>query len=323
MTLAVALIAVIWGAVTAYAVLGGADFGGGVLYLLARGADAERERAAITRAMGPVWEANHVWVIFALTGLFSAFPTAFAALGRALLVPATIALVAIVVRGATFAFAAAANHPDVERRLGRLFGLASVMAPVALGLAAGAVGRGCLHWLGAFPAAVAALGLALCTALAGTFMAAEMTRARERELAAAFRRRAHGATAATVVLAPAALAVAAVDAPALFGRLTGRAVPEMLIAAVALSGTLAALRRRLDRLARAALVLAACAVIWAWGIAQYPRLAGPCVTVARTAAGGAELTAVAIALGGGFTVLVPSLWLLFVAFRRRPVEVRS
>src|SRR3954447_21767194 len=107
--MAVILIAVVWVGLTLYAVLGGADFGAGILHLTARGVGAERQRSVIATAMGPVWEANHVWLIFAITGLFSAFPPAFSALGTVAFVPGTLALVAIVVRGAAFAFAGGAE----------------------------------------------------------------------------------------------------------------------------------------------------------------------------------------------------------------------
>src|SRR4029079_6612011 len=117
MTIADLLIGVIWVAVTAYAVLGGADFGAGVLHLLApAGLAGRRRRRAITTAMGPVWEANHVCLICVLTGVLTAFPAAFSALGSALLVPATLALLGIVIRGAALAFAGQLTAAHRTRR---------------------------------------------------------------------------------------------------------------------------------------------------------------------------------------------------------------
>jgi cytochrome d ubiquinol oxidase subunit II len=144
MTLATALILVIWGGVTAYAVLGGADFGAGVLHLCCSTSLAGRRRQlAITTAIGPVWEANHVWLIFVLTGLLTAFPDAFAALGSAALAPATLALAAIVVRGAALACDGQLGSGDRVGRPVRLaFGAASVAAPLMLGALAGGLARG-------------------------------------------------------------------------------------------------------------------------------------------------------------------------------------
>jgi cytochrome bd ubiquinol oxidase subunit II len=319
--MAVALIAIVWAAFTIYAVLGGADFGAGILHLLARGPDQARQREAIATAIGPVWEANHVWLIFALTGLFSAFPPAFGALGTAAFVPGTLALVAIVVRGAAFAFASQA--PVVL--FGRLFGLASVAAPFLLGTIAGGLARGGSgpgFWLGPFQLVVGALAVAMCAALAASFLTVEARRLRDRPMAATFRRHALRAAAAVAALAVMALALAPLQAPRLSHRLDGTALPEVLLAFAALAGALAALHRRRYRPARAATAVAVGAVVWGWGLAQYPHIVGPTATVANSAARGPELTAVALAIAGGFVLLVPSLWALYVAFRRQPLEVR-
>jgi cytochrome d ubiquinol oxidase subunit II len=131
------------------------------------------------------------------------------------------------------------------------------------------------------------------------------------------------ATTAAGVLALVALAVASGAAPRLFHDLTGRALPEVLAAIVAGSAAVRALRRRRYRSARAAIGISVAAMVWGWGIAQYPRLVGPKLTIDNAAASGPELTAIAIALGAGLLILAPSLWLLYVAFRRHPVEVRT
>ncbi|MDP9346431.1 MAG: cytochrome d ubiquinol oxidase subunit II, partial [Actinomycetota bacterium] len=214
MSLAGALMAVIWTGVTLYAVLGGADFGGGILHLLASGDAAEREREAITDAMGPVWEANHVWLIFVLTGLLSAFPRAFGALGTAVFLPGTLALVAIVVRGAALALCSPiAGRPGARVSAQRLFGAASVAAPFLLGVIAGELARrGAartgqpVHWLGPLQLVVGALAAVLCVAVAAVFLTVEAARAGKAELAAGFRRRGLQATAAAGVLALAGLA---------------------------------------------------------------------------------------------------------------------
>jgi cytochrome d ubiquinol oxidase subunit II len=328
MSLATVLIAVVWTGVTLYAVLGGADFGAGILHLLARGSTAAAQRRAITRSMGPVWEANHVWLIFVVTAFFSAFPRAFGALGTVVFVPATLAVVAIAVRGCAFAFAGhIEGRPDVTAATQRMFGAASVAAPFLLGTVAGGLALQRAHagelglWIGPFQLIVGALAVALCAALAAAFLAVEMGRAGEAALAASFRRRGLWATTAAGTLALIALAVASGAAPRLFHDLTGRALPEVLAAIAAGVAAVGALWRRRYRSARAAIALSAAAIMWGWGIAQYPRLVGPELTVDNAAASAPELTAIAIALGAGLLILAPSLWLLYVAFRRHPVEV--
>jgi cytochrome d ubiquinol oxidase subunit II len=325
--MAIALIAIVWAGLTVYAVLGGADFGAGVLHLLARGRERDRRREAITKAMGPVWEANHVWLIFAITGLFSAFPRAFSALGTLVFLPATLALIAIVVRGAAFAFSGhAESEPKALALFSRLFGAASVAAPFLFGTIAGGLARQRSgsqlgFWIGPFQLVVGALAVALCTALAASFLTVESRRAGEGQLAASFRTQGLWAVAAASVLSVVALALAPVEASRLVHGLLRRGLPEVLVAIWALGGAHAALRRHRYRLARAAVVLAVASVMWGWAFAQYPHIVGAHVTVAGTAASGPELTAVTVALGAGLVLLVPSLWLLYVAFRRQPLEV--
>jgi cytochrome bd ubiquinol oxidase subunit II len=330
MSLATVLIAVVWTGVTLYAVLGGADFGAGILQLLARGSTAAAERQAIARSMGPVWEANHVWLIFVVTAFFSGFPRAFGALGTVAFLPATLAVIAIVVRGCAFAFAGQIEGcPDVTATTQLMFSAASVTAPFLFGTVAGGLALQRAHvgelglWIGPFQLVVGSLAVALCAALAATFLAVEMTRAGEAELAASFGRRGVWATTATGALALVALAVASGAAPRLFHHLTGRALPEVLAAIAAGSVAVGALWQRRYRSARAASGLSAAAIVWGWGIAQYPRLVGPKLTIDNAAASRPALTAISIALGAGLLILAPSLWLLYVAFRRHPVEVTT
>jgi cytochrome bd ubiquinol oxidase subunit II len=325
MTLADVLIGVVWLGVTAYAVLGGADFGAGVLHLLAPpGLAGRRHRRAVVTAIGPVWEANHVWLIFVLTGLFTIFPPAFSALGSALLLPATLALLGIVVRGASLAFASQLTAADrLLRPLQILFGVASAVTPLLFGFIAGGLARerlvldgraarsggGLALWIGPFQLVVGLLAVAVCVALAATFLTVET---------GGFRRAATLATAATCGLAVAAFGLAAWLAPPLFRGLTGRGLPAVVAGLVALVMTLAALRRGRDRLARATIAAATAALIWGWGLAQFPHLVGSKITVAGAAAPAPELHAIAVALAAGAALLLPSLWLLYGAFRRYP-----
>ena len=324
--MAVALIAVVWTAITLYAVFGGADFGAGILHLIVRGPNAHWQRRTIVKAMGPVWEANHVWLIFAITGLFTAFPRAFQALGTLVFAPATLALIAIAIRGAAFAFAAGAEgEPRAQALFTRLFVATSLAAPFLLGIVAGGLarargGHSGLE-IGPFELAIGAMAVAICAALAAAFLTVECRRAGEERLATSFRALALRATTAVGALALASLGLAHLEASSLFGGLSGRALPEVLFALAALVGGHLALRRRYYSVARASLGLAVVAVIWGWGLAQYPRIVGPGTTIASAAATGPELTAVMIALASGLVLLIPSIWVLYVAFRRQPLEV--
>jgi cytochrome bd ubiquinol oxidase subunit II len=337
MTLADVLIGVIWAGVTAYAVLGGADFGAGVLHLSAPAHLAgHRRKEAITTAIGPVWEANHVWLIFVLTGLMTLFPDAFAALGSAVLAPAVLALLAIVIRGASLAFGGQLTLSDrLHRPMRLLFGGASVAAPLVMGALAGGLARqqlvvvggrvrsggGLALWVGPFQLSTALLALAACTAVAAALLTARFSRGGAERLAREFRRQALAATAVTAALAVVSLSLSSTEAPRLYAGLTGRALPAVIVAFAALAATALALRTRRDRVARAAMVAAMVSLVWGWGLAQFPRLVGPGITVATSAAPAAELHAITIALAAGAVLLLPSLWLLHGAFRRTATEV--
>lgn len=336
MTRADVILAALWTAVTLYAVLGGADFGGGVLDLCARGPRAQRQRIAVSRAMGPVWEANHVWLIFFVTGLFAAFPHAFETLSIALFAPATLALAGIVLRGAAFAFRSHLEGADLVRStLGAVFGAASVVTPLLFGAAAGGLATGAIHyhggrvstegavWIGALPAASGLLAVAVCAYLAATFLCVETQRAHEPGLLEDFRRRALAAGMLAGALSVAALPLAQADAPRLYERLTGVAAPAVALGIAAGATSLAAIWRRRHRFARGACVAAVAAVIWGWGIAQYPQLAGPDVTVTSAAATGRVLGVLLVAGAAGLVLLLPSLWLLYGAFRRAPLTAEE
>ena len=263
------LLALILGmSLTAYALFAGGDFGAGILDLLA-GRQAP-ERAAIEIAIGPLWEANHVWLIFAITVLFSAFPAAFSALGTALLAPLTVALVAIVLRGAALGLRASLEAGTRGHMLlSRLFGAASAVAAFAFGLVAGGVavasrsgGIPSIPWTGTFAIVVGALAVCLCTQLAASFVAVGLARGGETRLLGRLRRRGLQAGAGVLALAVTALAVAAGVSPPMFRRLTGVALPLILLGLAAATLSLLALVARRYRVARAASLLTAAALVW-------------------------------------------------------------
>jgi cytochrome d ubiquinol oxidase subunit II len=323
---------ILWLSLTAYAVLAGADFGGGVWDLFARGQRAAEQRAAVAEAMGPVWEANHVWLIFMIVGLFTAFPTTFGVLGLALYFPFSIALFGIVFRGASFAFRAHGRSAvGPLSPWGVVFGVASVITPIFLGTAAAAVASGSIRapqgqlesgfldgWTSPLAVVIGLFALSMCAYLAATYL---MVENEDRpQLLADFRRRAIAAALVSGLLALIALPVAALDGPRLLQSLTGRGLP--LFALALLNGPLAlwAVWRSRPRIARGAVIAQVVLVLWAWAVGQWPYLVPPDLTISATAALPETLTAFLVVISVGGVLLIPSLWLLFSVFKARPPE---
>ncbi len=328
-----ALIAIGLGfALTAYAVLAGADFGAGILDLTSD--HSPEQRTALARTIGPLWEANHVWLIFSITILFSAFPAAFAALGTLLLAPFTIALIAIVVRGVAFSLRTETRGRQTRsaKLLGRAFGAGSIAAPLLFGASAAAIAQvsssthgpatvPSLPWTGLFAGIVGLLALALCAHLAATFVTSRLDRAGQSRLADRFRRRGLQTGASLLVLSLLALLTAAWKAPALWHRLTTAALPLLAIALLATLLSLYALARRRYQLARAAAVLTAGAIVWGWLIAQSPRLIGTQLTIHTAAATHAALAAIAIAIAAVLIAVLPAFYLLYLLFAHPTPEI--
>jgi len=308
--------AVLWLALTAYAVLAGADFGGGVWDLLATGPRAAEQRRAVAEAMGPVWEANHVWLIFLIVGMFTAFPSAFGTLALALYVPFTIGLVGIVLRGAAFAFRAHGREAVGGASMwGVAFGAASVIAPLALATAIAAVTSG--HpdrWDTPFAFLLGLFAVAICAYLAATYLTVETEGT---PLEADFRRRALVAGLVSGVLALACLALSPIGAPYLWRALVGRGLPLLVLALLNGPLALAAVWFSRPRLARVAVIAQVVFVLWAWALGQWPYLIPPDVTIQVAAAPTATLTAWLEVTAAGAVLLVPSLWLLFRVFKAR------
>jgi len=236
------ILLVIGAGVVAYAVLGGADFGGGVWDLLAAGPRREAQRRLIATTMGPVWEANHVWLVFVLIGLFSGFPLAFGALARMLAVPLAVALLGIVLRGAAFVFrqyggalGAGGGAASGAAGWGRVFAIASTLAPASLGYCAGAVAIGRVG--SAFSVAAGALALACCAFLAAVFLCREALVRGEPAAAGDFRRRALGSAVVAGGLAALALPVLAHEAPGLASNLLAGAPALMALSAAGGTGS--------------------------------------------------------------------------------------
>jgi cytochrome d ubiquinol oxidase subunit II len=329
MSSAAVVAAILWLALTAYAVLAGADFGGGVWDLFASGPRAAEQRSAVADAMGPVWEANHVWLIFMITGLFTAFPITFGVLGLALFLPFTIATLGIVMRGAAFAFRAHGRDAvGASSPWGVVFGVASVVTPFFLGTAAAAVASGSIHapggqlasgflegWTTPLAVVIGLFALSICAYLAAVYL---MVENEDRPaLLADFRRRAIASALVSGVLALLALAIASVEGPRLVQSVTGRGLPLFVLAL--LNGPLALwfVWRSRPRIARAAVIAQVVFVLWAWAVGQWPYLVPPDLTISGTAAPADTLNALLIVIGIGSLILMPSLWLLFRVFKGR------
>lgn len=328
MKLANVVAAAMFAGITLYAVLAGADFGGGFWDLVAGGAErGAPERALIEESIGPVWEANHVWLIFVLVTLWTGFPTAFAPIMSTLYVPLTLAAVGIILRGAAFAFRKASRTAGRRRLFGIAFASSSVITPYFLGSVVGAVASGRVpagaatgdvfeSWLNPTSVLGGVMAVIVCAFLAAVYLAADAERRGHPDLAAAFRVRSIGAGVTAGAVAAAGVLVLHSDAPDLFHGLTHRGAP--LIVASALAGALALvlLARRRFAVARYVAALAVVAVLWGWAAGQYPWMLEHELTIAAAAAPHATLVAGLVALGAGSVLLVPALAWLFVLVQR-------
>ncbi len=331
MTLGEGVLGIMWVGLTAYALFGGADFGAGFWDLLAGGAQRGRApRRLIEYSIGPVWEANHVWLIFVLVVLWTSFPPAFAAVASTLYIPLTLAALGMIARGAAFAFRHSVDQPAFEQLFGASFAFSSVATPFFLGTIAGAVASGRVppgiaagdvvsSWLNPTSMLGGVIAVGTCAFLAAVYLCADAQRDGDARLVAYFRVRAIAAAVVVGIIALGGIAVLRIDAAALFDGLISRGLPLILASAAAGIGAIALLARGRLVVARVAAALAVTAVIWGWAVAQYPYLLQPQLTIAAAAAPQATLRAMLISLVAGAVLLVPSLAFLFALFQRSHV----
>jgi cytochrome bd ubiquinol oxidase subunit II len=323
------LLGVVWIGLTLYVLLGGADFGGGVWDLFASGARADDQRRLIAAAIGPVWEANHVWLIFVLTGLLSAFPSVFADLSVALYLPFSLALVGIVLRGSAFAFR---SHGEPESRWQRswtrVFGIASLVTPFVLGAAAASIASGRIRvvdgevradlvgsWTGVLSLFAGLFAVAICAYLAATYLTVEAVQRNEEELERDFRSRALVTGAVAGVLAATGLVLLRAEASILWEGMLDAGLVFGVVSALGGVASLVLMWLRRYRLARAGAVVAVSSVLFGWGVSQWPYLIVPDVTMTDAAAPDATLRVVTIGFAIGAIVVAPSLYLLFRIFK--------
>jgi cytochrome d ubiquinol oxidase subunit II len=322
------MLAVLWLGLTAYVLFAGADFGGGIWDLLAGGAVAgRRQRDLVEHSIGPIWEANHVWLIFVIVLTWTGVPSVFASISSTLYIPLTLAALGIIGRGAAFAFRKVSTRLWQQRLFGGTFAFSSVVTPFFLGTVAGAIASGRVppgiakgdlvgSWTNPTSLAAGALAVGTAAYLAGVYLTRDAQRAGDAGLVDAFRRRALGCGVVVGVLSAASLLVLRADAPGLFAQLTsGRALPLLVLSIVAGVASLVLLWRRAYLAVRLTAALAVTGLLWGWGVGQYPYLL-PGVSLAEAAATDTVLAASLGALGVGALLLLPSLWWLYSTFQR-------
>ncbi|MBV2353928.1 cytochrome d ubiquinol oxidase subunit II [Streptomyces sp. J2-1] len=308
--------------VIAYSLLAGADFGAGFWDLTAGGAERGKEpRHLIDISLGPVWEANHTWLVYCLVFLWTSFPTAFAAITTTLYLPLGLAALGIVLRGAGFAFRKASLRTPQRRLFGVAFAVSSLLTPFCFGAIAGGIASGRVpaagagdaltSWLNPTSILGGVLAVLTCAYLAAIYLYATAARLNATILVRYYRARAFAAAVVTGVVSIAGIFVLQADSPRLFGELSGKALPLVIIAAVCGLATIVLLRLKVLRNLRILAGGAVALVVLGWGVAQYPYLLGTHLTIDEAAAPSSSLNVVVgVAIVAGL-VIVPSLILLF------------
>ncbi len=315
-------------ALTIYALLGGADYGGGVWDLFAVGKRAKDQRDLIAHAIGPIWEANHVWLILALVILFVAFPKANAAISTALHIPLTLMLVGIVLRGATFTFRSYDSQKDsVQRRWSLIFSISSVITPIFLGINVGAIASGKIvyengilrngffsSWFAVFPFAVGVFTLTLFAFLAAVYLTVE---AESEELQEDFRYRALFSGILLGGLALAVFLLAKDGSPRIYEGLWSSwySFPLHGLTAICAVGALVTLSKRKYHAARVFAAGQVVFIIWGWAVSQFPYIVEPKITIESAAAPKITLQLLAGALLAGSIFLFPIIYFLFRIFK--------
>jgi cytochrome d ubiquinol oxidase subunit II len=328
----VAVAVVLFFGVTAYAIFGGADFGAGFWDLVAGGPErGERPRAVAAHSIGPVWEANHVWLIFCLVVLWTGFPEAFASITLTLFVPLSLAALGIVLRGSSFAFRKEVSRTSSRRNFGAAFATSSVLVPFCMGAVAGAIASGRVpaggkagdlwsSWLNATSILGGVLAVTVCAYLAAVYLFVDARRAGDAAMVEYFRRRA-------VVMAIVAGTVATIgifllrdDSPYIFDGLTSRALPLVIVSAMCGVGSLVLLLRDAARGARILAIGAVATVVLGWGVAQWDYILPETLTVSQAAAPDGTLATILVVFVVAAIVILPSLGLLYVLDQKSLLE---
>jgi cytochrome bd ubiquinol oxidase subunit II len=307
---------------TCYIVLAGADFGAAIWQITApQTPQGRRIRDFAHNVMAPVWEANHVWLIFVLTVTWTAYPGAFGSIASTLSIALIVAALGIVIRGAAYAVSAGTSGPRQVRDLDFVSAISSIVTPFALGACVGAIASGRVpygnargdlvsSWLNPTSAVIGALAIAISAYLAAVYLCDDAQRRGEHDLIAPYRRRALGAGAVAGLFALAGLGVLQRDAHPLYRELiAGAGLPAVIVSGAAGVSALGLVLRGRFQLARLAAGLAVAAIVAGWALAQQPQFL-PGLTVDQAAAPRDTLIAVIVAVAGGGIVVIPSLLVL-------------
>ena len=335
MTVSGVLLGILWLALIIYTVTGGADFGGGMLELFAVGSTRARQDALIDESMDPVWEANHVWLIFLLVVFFTAFPPAFAAINVVLFIPLMLAVIGIVLRGAAFAFKV---HGMIKRSqnikiLSRIFSVASAMTPFFLAVSGAAIASGAIHiqnqsqvvtntgsyWFTPFTVTIGAMALTLCVTISAIYLTVEATGRGDTELAEAFRLRGLIAVALTAALGLLGLILSPSEASFLWNAMLDHAIPLVIVTMLIGLAAAAALWFKRYGWARVLIVAEAAFLLLSWGVSQYPYIIPPDVTAANASSPQETQVFLLVGIIIALIIVVPSLWFLFYVFKLKKV----
>jgi cytochrome bd ubiquinol oxidase subunit II len=315
-------------AVTAYAVFGGADFGAGFWDLVAGGAErGERPREVIDHSIGPVWEGNHVWLIFIFVVLWTGFSEAYASITLTLFVPLTIAAFGIVLRGSSFAFRKTVFRTRDRRNFGAAFALSSVLVPYCFGAVAGAIASGRVpaggqagdpwsSWVNPTSVFGGVFAVIVVAYLAAVYLVWDARRLSDEAMVDYFRRRAVGAALLAGVASVVGIFVLRADAEYVFHGLTSRALPLVILSALCGIGSLILLIRNATRGARLLAVGAVASIVIGWGVAQWPYLLPETLKVSAGAAPSGTLTTLLVAAVGAVLIVLPGFVLLYVLDQR-------
>jgi cytochrome bd ubiquinol oxidase subunit II len=310
--------------ITAYALFGGADFGAGFWDLLAGGAErGKRPRAVIAHSIGPVWEANHVWLIFCLVVLWTGFPEAFESITLTLFVPLALAALGIVLRGSSFAFRKEVSKTSSQRNFGAAFASSSVLVPYCMGAVAGAIASGQVpaggkagdpwsSWINPTSVLGGVLAVTVCAFLASVYLVWDARRLDDREMEHYFRHRAIATSVAAGFVAFIGFFILHDYANYVFNGLTSRALPLVIISALCGIGALVLLLRDAHRWARVLAMGAVATVVVSWGVAQWPYILPTSLKVSQAAAPSGTLDTILVVFIVAAIVILPSLGLLYV-----------
>ncbi len=326
---AYAVAVLLWVCMIIYAVLGGADFGGGIWNILFFGPHTKEARSLIKGAIGPVWEANNVWLIFLVVGLYTGFPIVAATLANALFIPLTLALIGFVLRSASFAFRTSVTRiVSMKAAWGTAFGVASLITPFLLGACAGAVASGQIPayngrqpvgpwygWLSPFAIIIGFMALTVSATIAAVFLTAEAQRINKKALMNDFRLCAFIAGGVTALLGLVTLFLAPSEASPLWHGMLNHGLWAVALTMLIGLATAIVLFLRRYRIARILIVMETVAFLGTWGIAQLPYIVPPTLTIPGAASPSKTMTEFFYSALLGGLVMLPSLWFLFHVFK--------